>query len=332
LYALSNKNGFSFWADFRGVERRAKSVALGIALFWSNVVGAQTLAGAQISNTAELRYGISGVLHVVRSNRVDLTTAERLDVGLSVQGNAPIRSDGTGGYIAALVLQNLGNGEEAFSLQASLNRPDYSVRAIAIDSDGDGRYDPAHDQLVTNGVSPVLQPGQTLSLLVLIDAATPTANPDGMTLSVVTGAQTGTGPTGTVFPGKGDGGGDAVVGATGASAQVALPFVTNSASAPSFIKTQSVRAPDGSSRAVRDAVVTYTMTATFTAPATGALVSDVIPVGTTYVPGSLRLDAAPLSDAADADAGAFDGNSIRVALGDVAGAGSRSVQFQVKIK
>ncbi|MEI9849934.1 MAG: hypothetical protein WDN24_02545 [Sphingomonas sp.] len=56
------------------------------------------------------------------------------------------------------------------------------------------------------------------------------------------------------------------------------------------------------------------------------------PPGTDYVPGSIRLDGTALTDAADADAGSFDGAGVRVALGDVAAPATRRIEFQVKIQ
>lgn len=331
MYAQSIENGFDFGAVFRGVMPHAKAATLCIALFWSNVAAAENQAGLEISNTAELTYGVSGTPFTIRSNRVNFRVAERLDVALSAKGAVPVTADGTS-YVAALILKNLGNGAEAFSLAASLNTADYSVRAIAIDSDNDGRYDPAIDQLVAGGQSPVLQPGQSVSLFVLIDPVSPASDPGSVTVSVVARAATGSGTPGTVFAGQGDGGSDAVTGPTGAEARVTLPLVTDRANVPTFVKTQSVLAPDGSTRAIRDAVITYRLTATFPGATTGARIGDLVPAGTSYVPGSLRLDATTLSDAADADAGFFDGSSVIVALGDIPGAATRTVQFQVKIK
>jgi len=109
-----------------------------------------------------------------------------------------------------------------------------------------------------------------------------------------------------------------------------------------------VRAADGSQNAVRDSVITYTLEARFTAAVTGARIADPIPAGTVFVPGSLTLDGAPLSDAADGDAGRFDatgtaqtggaqtggtqGPGIAVALGQVAAASVHTVQFKAKIQ
>jgi hypothetical protein len=60
-------------------------------------------------------------------------------------------------------------------------------------------------------------------------------------------------------------------------------------------------------------------------------VSDPVPAGTTYKPGSLTLEGAPLTDAADADSGSFTGAAVNVALGTVAAGATRTITFQVKI-
>ena len=90
---------------------------------------------------------------------------------------------------------------------------------------------------------------------------------------------------------------------------------------------------------MRDSVITYTLEARFTDAVSGARIADPIPAGTAFVPGSLTLDGAPLSDAADDDAGRFDaaggtaqGPGIAVALGQVAAASVHVVQFKAKIQ
>jgi len=62
------------------------------------------------------------------------------------------------------------------------------------------------------------------------------------------------------------------------------------------------------------------------------VITDVIPAGTTYAPGTLALDGSTLSDAADGDAGrASDADGINVSLGTVAGGTTRNVTFDVVI-
>ena len=65
------------------------------------------------------------------------------------------------------------------------------------------------------------------------------------------------------------------------------------------------------------------------------MLSDPIPAGTTYVPNSITLNAAALSDAIDADAGELDTSvtaTVVVRLGDLTQAdGVQTVEFQVTI-
>jgi uncharacterized repeat protein (TIGR01451 family) len=105
-------------------------------------------------------------------------------------------------------------------------------------------------------------------------------------------AVTGSGAPGTVYAGQGDGGGDAEVGKT----------------------------------------ITYTLTAHFPGATAAVAVADPIPAGTVYRAGSLTIDGARLSDAADADAGSFEGGAVRVALGNVAAAGDHVITFQTTIQ
>lgn len=87
--------------------------------------------------------------------------------------------------------------------------------------------------------------------------------------------------------------------------------------------------------AVANDVLTYTLA--YAASGGGitnsAQLADTIPVGAQYVPGTLRWNGNPLTDAADADAGSFvaAGNGvITVDLGAQAGGASGSVTFQAR--
>jgi hypothetical protein len=58
---------------------------------------------------------------------------------------------------------------------------------------------------------------------------------------------------------------------------------------------------------------------------------DPVPAGTTYVAGSMRLNAAGLSDAVDADAGRFTGTGVQVDLGTLVAPATRAVTFRATI-
>ncbi|NNE44094.1 MAG: hypothetical protein HKN12_07785, partial [Gemmatimonadetes bacterium] len=69
--------------------------------------------------------------------------------------------------------------------------------------------------------------------------------------------------------------------------------------------------------------------------ATGITLTDAVPTYTTYNPGTLTLNSAPLSDAADADAGdvgATTAGVVTVDLGDLADtAPAQTITFEVTI-
>jgi uncharacterized repeat protein (TIGR01451 family) len=286
---------------------------------------AETNAGTHIDNTAELR--LDGT-NPVRSNTVSLVTAERLDVTLARVGSGSVAITGAGTALPVL-LTNTGNGQEAFTVAATVSDASATVRLIAIDVDGDGRFDAARDTVLAAGRTPSLAPGASLSLLVVVDAGQGTVT--ATAVAVTAQAVTGSGAQGTAFPGQGDSGGDAVTGPTTARAAVSVPLAATAA-APSLVKSQIVTAPDGSARAIADAIITYTLEARLVGPTTNVRVADPIPAGTVYVAGSLRLDGAALTDAADADPGSAGAAGVAVTLGDIAAAGTRTIQFQVKIQ
>ncbi|WP_168711552.1 hypothetical protein [Sphingomonas sp. PAMC26645] len=293
-----------------------------------------TPAGTPIVNTAGLRYDADGAAQSTSSNTVTIIVAERLDVALVCDGQGAVVVT-TQPVAIPFTLTNLDNGAEAFTLTASVSPGMATLRTLVIDTDGDGRYDPAKDVAPAYSKTPLLAPGQSIKLLAIL-VATPDGGTTNAVLTVTARSTTGSGTSGNSYPGAGDGGGDAVVGPTGALATVSVPIGTGP-TGPILLKSQSVRAADGSQNAVRDAVITYTLEARFTDAVTGARIADPIPSGTVFVPGSLTLDGAPLSDGADGDAGRFDsggaqGPGITVALGQVAAASAHTVQFKAKIQ
>ncbi len=298
-------------------------------------LAAQTRPGTVITNTAAVAFTLDGEDRRVASNSVTLTVAERLDIALASGGAAPaLVAPSTP---LAVQLTNSGTGREAFAIDTKATVAGVTVAGIAIDVDGNGRFDPAIDTMLA-GTTPPLAPGETLRLLVLIAPVPGVGATDGA-VTVTARAATGSGTPADAFAGTGDAGGDAVIGATGATATIDLPFVATSpddpvddpVDAPTLVKTQSVRATDGSAQAASGAIVTYTLVARFPGATRGARIDDPIPAGTRYVPGSLTLDDAVLTDAAGDDAGGMEGDRVAVTLGDVPPAAIRTVRFQVRL-
>lgn len=306
-------------SGFGGVRYRRRPALLGgtllslLPLPWA--ARAQTVAGVRITNVAAATYRQDGTARTTASNLVDDTVAERLDVTLAPTGD-PAAAGEDVVFRARLV--NAGNGHEAFDLSATANGA--ALRSIAIDGEGGTGAAAA----LVNGRTPELAPGAALSVLIAL-RPDPTPDPTGAASVTLTArAATGSGVAGTVFAGRGDGGGDAVVGPTTASATITIDLAASAA--PTLSKRQAVLAPDGSTDAVPGATVTYTLEARFPAATPGARISDDLPAGLRFVPGSATLDGVSLPDAA-----ALSGTTVAAALGDVAAGAVRTVQFKAII-
>ncbi|MBB4858899.1 putative repeat protein (TIGR01451 family) [Novosphingobium chloroacetimidivorans] len=307
--------------------------ALAAALLSLPVPHAQaaTLAGTAVSNTASASYQMEGASGSTTSNTVATEVDEILDITLRNTGTETVRLDGRDAATFAIpfVLTNTGNGDEAFQLEAA--DPSQEVApTVAIDVDGNGAYDPAVDITLSGQPTPLLAPGAQLNLLLRF-ARLPTGA-GGATITAR--AETGSGAPGTFFAGKGDRGSDAVVGRTRAEATLPIAYgVGSGGSVAQLIKSQTVRAPDGTAAPVSGAVVTYrlALTAGGGTVLSDAEIVDPIPVGTAFVPGSIQIEDIAVSDVADADAAFFDGAAIHIALGEISQPTTRVVTFQVTI-
>lgn len=308
----------------------AAALSLGLA----PTMAEAAIAGSDIANTAQIDAIIGGTPLRLLSNTVHTRLGELLDVRLAPVAPQPEQVEpGDTGHVTAFRLTNAGNGQEAFALSAAISGFDAAVGSIRIDGDGDGdgRFDAAADAPAAGGASPLLAPGASIFVFVLSDIAPGVARGSNGSIVLTATSRTGSGTPGAAFPQAGDSGGDAVVGATTASASADVRLVVSDMGA-TLVKSQSVATPGGAAPG-RGSIVTYTLEARFTAAVRDARVADPLPAGTTYRANSLRLDGTALSDPADGDAGAFDAGTrtISVALGDAAAAAVRTVSFQVQI-
>lgn len=300
---------------------------------------AGTPAGTDIVNVATATYDLPGGTPTsVDSNIVTLKVDELLDVTVAWRDPADVAtSAGLTNQVLSFTVTNGGNGPEAYTLGTVANGGgddfDPAVTATFLDSNANGAFDAGVDTAYVPGVNdPQLDPDQSIAVFVLSTIPLVAADGHRGKVDLTAAAKTGTGTPGTSFAGQGAGGGNAVVGATGASAQDAGWYAVRKASL-AFVKSATVVDPFGGATQGPGAVITYTLTATVSG--TGSLanvaVADPIPAGTTYQAGSLTLDSAALTDAADADAGRFTGSGIAVGLGNVPAGATRTVKFKVKI-
>ncbi|MFM5924574.1 MAG: hypothetical protein ACKOPG_10360 [Novosphingobium sp.] len=299
---------------------------------WATGVSAGTL----IENTATATYTSGSASGTVQSNTVTVKVDELLDVAVAGLTSTPAVA-GSGNVVLAWSVTNTGNGPEAYNISVNPavagNNFDATVQSVVIDSNGNGTYDPGVDQVLTAG-SPTPAIAADSSLKVFVIVSLPAGATDGQTSQVqlTATAVTGSGAPGTSFAGQGQGGGDAVVGSSGGTANANDSLIASLA-AVTLSKTASIVDPFGGSKPVPGAVVTFSLTAAVsgTGTASNLHIIDAIPAGTTYQAGSLQLDGSALTDASDTDAGIAGSGGVDVNLGSVAGGTTKVVTFDVKI-
>ena len=298
-----------------------------------------TAAGTTISNTATATYTDAGGNPVsVPSNRVDVRVDEILNVSVVTADAGDVAAlPGATNQVLSFTVTNTGNGSESFRLSPvntiGGDAFDPTTTSLVFDTNGNGVYDAGVDTIYNAGSNdPILAPDTSVRVFVLSTVpATATDGQRGQTDLTAT-AVTGSGTPGTAFAGQGQGGGDAVVGATTALGRDDGFYIVNSATV-AFVKSASVLDPFGGAKPVPGAIITYTLVATVSG--SGSLnnlaAGDPIPASTTFVPGSITSQAGPITDVTDADAGEFAANRVAVRFGTVSGGQTRTVTFKVKI-
>ncbi|MEO9600566.1 hypothetical protein [Parasphingorhabdus sp.] len=325
------------------VNRRL-ALAVGTAWLAMGSVSAQaagTIAGTDIVNVAQATYdGPSGGAPItIDSNIVTIKVDELLDVTVVSSDPGDVTtSPGLTAQVLTYQVTNTGNGSEAFTLSADTAKPgdefDTTFEQIILDTNDNGVYDPGVDTIYTPGTNdPVLGPDESTNVFVLSTIPAAAADTERAEVEFSAVANTGSGAPGDVFAGEGDGGGDAVVGSTGASGEASGFFLIQAAEI-TLLKSVTILDPFGGAEAIPGAVMTYQLVATATG--TGNLVNlaitDDIPADTTYTVESITLEGAALTDdASDADAGSYDGSSVAVSLGTLPGGQTRTITFQVTI-
>jgi len=261
-----------------------------------------TPAGTRIRNWATLAFDAGAQSYVVASDTVDFLVGQVAGVDL----RPPRFSIGAAGtaVVFAHTLTNLGNGPDSFTVTA------VSARGWPVtlyrDWDGDGLLG-AGDSLLTGPVP--LTPGSAASLLARV--AIPGAASPGVSDTITVTATSRFSP------------------AVSSSVQDRLDV----SSAPVAVSlTKLVDRPTAAAADVLTYTVDYAVSGS--AVASAVQLADSIPAGTSYVPGTMRWNGAPLTDAGGDDAGSIApaGNGVVVvAFGALAPGATGSVTFQVQV-
>jgi uncharacterized repeat protein (TIGR01451 family) len=300
-----------------------------------------TAAGTNITSTATVNYSIGGTPATMNSNTATVVVAELINVTMALQSPTVSVAAGATNEALLFLVTNTGNSDEVFTLAGDsvLVGDDFdpipAAPFIYLDSDASGDLSPADTPYVAGSNDPALAADASVAVLLVNDI--PAGLPDGEygRSELTATANSGTGAPGTVLPGQGNGGVDAVIGLSGGQDAEVGAYLIGDIQL-SAVKSLAVQDPFGGNQPIPGAAITYqvVVTATGTGAALGTAFSDPIPANTTYVAGSMRLNGSPLTDGADADAGSFVLGPARVAvsLGDLtSAAGPQTIDFRVTI-
>ncbi len=320
---------------------------------WVNAAFALgTSAGTAITNTATVDYTLGSDPTVRTSSASDaFNVVEIIDVAVTWQdgGNVAVNSPHASAVLTYRVT-NTGNGPEDYRISVDHNvagddfDPTPALPAtLWIESNGT-------IGLQTTGASTdaPLAMGGTISLtadaaaIIYVVSDIPGSLADTqvgyaqLTAEATTAGAAGA-TAGTELSGAGVGG-DAMVGSTNADGSAQGSYEV---SAARVVLTKSIvrmQDPYGGSRPFTSAQVTYRIQVDVAGSGTaeGLVITDIIPVNTTFVAGSITLDGAPQTDADDAPADNTDfnvtaPNAVRVNLGDTVAPATRFIEFSVTI-
>lgn len=303
---------------------------------------AGTPAGTVIDNVASVNFDLAGTNVTQTSNTVSITVVERIDVVVTRQSPQVIVAASDTNRSIFFRVTNTGNGTETFALtiDSAIAGDDFdpvpSVPPIYFDTDASGDLTVGDVAYNAGTNDPVLLADESVDILLVNDI--PAAVVDGNIgrSELTASSATGTGAPGDVLNGLGDGGLDAVIGATGGEGQDVGEYVVGDVQM-SIVKALAVADPFGGTEPVPGATLTYTITVevTNTGTATASVFSDPIPLFTTYTANSITLNGGSLTDVTGDDAGELDTSgapTVVVRLGDLTqGDGIQTIVFQVTI-
>ena len=315
----------------------------------SAVNAAGTAAGTVVQSTATVTYSIGGgPQQSATTPPAAFTVAELINVTLVWQdaANVPSGSPDSNRALTFLVA-NTGNGSETFSLARN--------NAIAGDN-----FDPSNGAagavFLENGLQPGFQSSgpnaDTLyvagsndpalaadaSRIVYVVSNTPAALATGnvgrveLTVSALTPGAAGAAP-GTTLAGLGQGGVDAVVGATRAQARQTGGYVVSGVAVVVAKSVLSVVDPSGGTSVRTGSIVTYRIVLSVNGSgiADNLALDDPLPANTTYVNNSITVNGTARTDVVDADSAEFAGGAVKVRFGNTAAPINHTIEFRVVI-
>lgn len=354
-----------------GIRALSTALALLFSLAASDILAVGTPAGTVIRNIATINYTLEGKSLSQTSNISTIKVDDKVIFTLmAADATAASITPGGTAYMT-YILTNSGNGPHDFTLNAAVTgTPDFTSATSPIFCTDTVCTVPLPVDPNAGGLPYVTNLAPDTSRNVYMQITAPKQLTDGQTIKyLVTAEAYQLANLGTVNPpvksstqaaidtpidknknpvsqyviladGHGNGGDAdrdgryAVIAKDGADALIG--FKARSANV-SVVKAVVVTDKAGGTQPFTGSTLRYTLTvtATGTGSAQGVVITDPLPTNTSYTAGTLKLNDAPLSDAADSDAGDIGvttANVVTVKLGDMtSNTPTQTITFDVKI-
>ena len=281
-----------------------------------------TPSGTTISNQATVDYSVGGVNQTqITSAAASFVVDSRIDLTVSeVSGNATQTTPGQNNVVATFRVTNTGNSTQGYQLSAvneatgatlfsQSDNQDVNNLRWFVDSNGNGTYDAGSDAATNINTLATDADGESVVVFVLADipvaatngqyanvrlqaiAAVPGTN--GATLATQTAGADNPAAVDVVFA---DAGRDAT---ESAADQYEIRSAALTVTKNAAVISDPFNGTGADRKAIPGAVIQYTIVVTNNSTTTAAnavTVSDNIPANTTFVPGSITLNAGSLPD------------------------------------
>ncbi|HSV47414.1 MAG TPA: DUF11 domain-containing protein [Ramlibacter sp.] len=322
-------------------------VAALVAAFPALAVG--TPAGTKIPNEVTVNYTINGKAEVAKVAAPVITVAEIIDVVVTLQSSGPLSvSSPDISKALTFAVTNTGNGTQTFRLSRNnaiegdqFDPINASAGAVYLESGAEPGFQASGanaDIAYIPGVNDPLMPADTSRTAYLASNIPASLTPGALgnlrltAASVIPGAP-GARP-GTSLAGLGYGGVDALVGFTQAQSAATGGYIVSTLSLNVAKTVTQVRDPAGNALVMPGSVLTYrvVMTLTGNGTADNLAMNDPLPPSISYVPGSITVNGAARTDAADADNASFTTNAgigaVTVLFGNTPAPATQVIEFK----
>ncbi|HEY8602868.1 hypothetical protein [Tsuneonella suprasediminis] len=349
----------------RSLKGLSAASILALAAAASPAFAAGTQSGTTITNIVTVNYKVGGITQTAEEASDTLTVDRKVNLTVAENGNTTTQvSPGQTSAVTAFTVTNTSNDTLDLGLEVSqlsggsaahggMDTFDVTNLKMYLDVNGDGLLDDG-DTLITTGYLDEVAPDTNIKVLVVGDIpVTPeTGDVAGVRLTATALAGGSAGSQGAVLTettGANTSGVDTVFVDTNANGNIARDgkdFATDDytvlAAALTAVKSSRVISDpqNGTSdpKAIPGAVIQYCIAITNavgSATAMNVAVTDPVPTGLTFVPGSIHVNGTVNSSGVcqgDGSAGGdYTGTTVTGPLTDLAAGQTRTVVFQATV-